>query len=143
MNVNTLTTLIPLIVLAAFMLGLLAFLRWHLRDGRRAQMQADLHKRLVDRFESPQELAAFLASEGGARLLGTQSQTVHERVLGAVQAGCILTLGGSGITSAGAIAQNMFLFGLGIVAAGIGLGFFVAAGVCWLLARRWGLVPQR
>jgi hypothetical protein len=143
MNVNTLSELIPLIALAVFMLGLLAFLRWHLRDGRRAQMQSELHNRLVDRFQSPQELAAFLASEGGARLLGTQSQTVHERVLGAVQAGCILTLGGSGVTSAGAIGQNMFLFGLGIIVTGIGLGFFVAAGVCWWLARRWGLVRAR
>jgi hypothetical protein len=143
MNANELTYLIPLVTLAFFAFGMVALLRWHVGDGRKAQLQADLHKRLVDRFESPHELAAFLSSEGGARLLNTQTRTVHERVLGAVQAGCILTLGGPAVTSAGAIGQNMFLFGLGIVIGGIGLGFFVSAGVCWMLARRWGLVTPR
>jgi hypothetical protein len=143
MNGEQLTYMIPLVTVCFFLLGTLVLLRSHLRDGRRAQMQADLHKRLVERFESPAELASFLASDAGGRLLSTQSQTVHERVLGAVQAGCILTLGGSAVTSVGAIAGNMLLFGLGIVVTGIGLGFFVAAGLCWMLARRWGLVTPR
>jgi hypothetical protein len=137
------TWIVALAILALFIFGMLVLLRRHLRESREIQMQTEVHKKLLERFESPQELSEFLSSESGRRLLTIQSDTVHDRILAAVQAGCVLTLGGPALTSAGSIGQNMFLFGLGLFVTSIGLGFFAAAALSWKLASRWGLMTRR
>lgn len=128
---------VALMVLVAFMLTLFAMLRRHLRDARQAKLQEDLHARLIDRFPDTQQLIAFLESGPGQRLLGMQTDTVHERILSAVQAGCILMFAGAGVASIPG------LIGTAIVLIFIGVGFLVSAAIAWRIAGKWGLLRRR
>lgn len=134
---------VALLVLVAFMLTLFAMLRRHLRDARQAKLQEELHTRLLDRFPDTQQLITFLESEPGRRLLGTQTDTVHERILFAVHTGCVLIFAGGGVSGLAALANQEWLLGIAIVLMFIGVGFLASAGLAWKIAGKWGLLRRR
>jgi hypothetical protein len=139
---------------AAIIIGQLALVGWlaWIIAGRlhdRARLRAELQGRMLERFASAQEFAAFLDSESGRRFLesvGGPGGVPAIRILRAVQAGIVLCALGIGIWIAGsafAPRENTVLVRAGEVALALGMGFLIAAGVSYRLSRAWGLIPKR
>lgn len=118
------------------------------RLTRLAQAQIELQGKLIDRFGSTAELAAYLNSEAGRKLLevaAVERSTPHARVLGAIQTGVVLLFGGSAfLFMRGAIPSSLegFTF-VGTLGVCLGLAFLVSAALAWGLSRRWGLIADR
>ncbi|HVS03235.1 MAG TPA: hypothetical protein VMT16_10740 [Thermoanaerobaculia bacterium] len=137
--------------------GFMAVLGWILRtfsDNRRrvkiAEAHAALHRDLLHKFGSSEELLAYLGSDAGRELLGTtalERPAPLARILGAVQAGILLTAVGAalflarGLEGMGRDAYTGFAF-LGILALAVGLGFLASAAASWALAAKLGLMAS-
>ena len=138
-----------------FALAFLGSIAWGVWLGARrrqalAQAQADLQHRLLDKFNSPQELGEFLQTEGGRRFVqGLTTGRWHpgRRILLALQIGTVVSLLGMATLCLGFIypkshagAHPAVIFGLLILAAGI--GFLISAGISYKLSKAWGLFPE-
>jgi hypothetical protein len=147
--------------LAAF-LGFLVALIWMVRvflENRRwsrvFKLQSEVHGKLIDKFTSTQELAAYMETESGKRFLEAAPIPVSiepaqrvpnavARVLTPLQIGIVLVLLGIGLLSlrhAGPEMETPMLF-IGTVVLMPGIGFIISAGITWLLAARLGLMPE-
>lgn len=108
--------------------------------------QAELHTRLLERFGSAQELATYLESEAGRKMLDVrlfQRIEPYARLLSAVRTGILVIAAGLGLlVITGMVpgqARDAFTV-LGTLGLVLGAGFLVSAGVSYLLARRLGLL---
>lgn len=113
-----------------------------------ASMQVEMQTRLIDKFDNAEDLRTYLDSEGGKQLLKAtpvEKASPYGRILGSIQAGVILTLGGLAVFlirnhvpgDSGEDFAMMFLGALGIA---IGLGFLISATAAFWLSRSWGLI---
>ncbi len=143
------------LVPAIIIVGLATVLFWILRtfsdnNTRRklAETRAGIHRDLVTRFSSSDELLGYLRSDAGRRLLvasDVETPNPVKRILAAVQTGIIMAavgialLGLSQASHYGDDARSGFGF-LGTMALAVGLGFLVSAAASWLLSRRLGLI---
>lgn len=136
-------------------IAFMAILAWIIRifqTNRRilklASMQVEMQGRLIDKFDNADELRTYLESEGGKQLIQAaplEKASPYGRILGSIQAGVILTLGGLAVFlvrnhvpgDSGEDFAMMFLGALGIA---IGLGFLVSAIAAFWLSRSWGLI---
>lgn len=106
---------------------------------------AELHAKLLERFATGQELLSYLQTEEGKRFVETASIEHNNpmwRILGAIQAGVILTLIGIALLFLrGRIAggDDAFL-GFGAVVLALGVGFLISAGISWTLSKSMGLL---
>jgi hypothetical protein len=143
-------------------LGFLGALIWLIRallENRRwsriFKLQSDVHGRLIDKFGSSQELAAYMDTEAGKRFLEAapipvgfeQEQRIPNaiaRVLTPLQIGIVLVLLGLGcyLLRSASTNTNIPMLVFGTLALMPGLGFIISAGVTWVLAGRLGLMPQ-
>lgn len=147
--------------LAAFV-GFLVALAWLVRvflENRRwsrvFKLQSEVHGKLIDKFTSNQELAAYMESESGKRFLEAAPIPVSiepaqrvpnavARVLTPLQIGIVLVLLGMGLLllrHAGPEMETPMLF-FGTVVLMPGIGFIISAGITWMLAARLGLMPE-
>lgn len=138
-----------------------AWVIWAIMNNRRrskvAEVQAQMHAKLLERFGSSQEMLAYLNSEAGARFL--DSATIEQtkplgRVLGSVQAGLILVFVGIAMfivratmpsetfnaidraqTAHGLLAVSLLLLALG-------LGFLASSAASYKLSKNWGLFDR-
>lgn len=135
--------------------GFLAVIGWVIRTvavnwrlHRTVKLQAEIQERMLDRFESTDQLAEFLSGDAGARFLESatfERNRPHGRILGSIQAGIIVTF-----VSIALIwlhgqwhwADEELLF-LGALGLALGLGFLVSAGVAYALSKSWGLMNGR
>lgn len=108
------------------------------------RLTAETQNRLLDRIGTTAEFSEFLESEGGRRLLDSMSaeqpeSSARRRVLGAVQAGTVLSFLGVGLLLIGsAVPYDDGAFSiLGGVALSTGLGFLASAAVSSRLMRAW------
>lgn len=142
-------------------LGFLAVLLWMVRifvENRRwakvFKLQSDVHGRLIDKFSTSQELAAYMETDAGKRFLEAapiavnldNSQRVPNavaRVLTPLQIGVVMALLGVGLLSLRHAGPDMDapMLVLGTVVLMPGIGFILSAGLTWLLASRLGLMP--
>jgi len=147
----------PIIALVVFLVAVAWLTRMFLENrrwGRIFKLQSEVHARLIDKFSSSQELAAYMETEAGKRFLEAApipvnmetSQRVPNavaRVLTPLQIGVVLVLLGTGfmlLRHAGPdLDEPMLIFGT--VALMPGIGFILSAGITWLLAARLGLMP--
>ena len=143
------------IVPAIIIVGLAALLFWILRtfsdnNTRRKVLEtrAGIHRDLVNRFGSGEELVAFLSSAAGREVFGTaaaETPNPFKRILAAVQTGIVLVAVGSGLFLLsqtgwyGSDGRDGFAF-LGILSFALGLGFLASAIASWKLSRRFGLI---
>jgi hypothetical protein len=109
-------------------------------------------ERILDRFNSTDELLAFVRSDEGKQLLYGRTAAVNPRrsVLRFVQIGLVLfSLGAaflanawrlSGETDINFVRKVEDLRYWGTAAVAIGAGLLVVAGVSYVIARRWGLI---
>jgi hypothetical protein len=145
---NTLEVVAPVIAL----IGMFGMIVWivrltqsHKRTSKLVQIQADLRSRLLERFDSAQELTEYLQSEAGLRFLESvpaEKTSPYNRILGSLQAGIILSLCGGAflfLRTAIAGAEEAFAF-LGALALALGLGFLLSAGAAYILSKSWGLI---
>jgi hypothetical protein len=113
-----------------------------------------VHGKLIDKFSSSQELAAYMETDAGRRFLEAAPIPVNfgaerrvpnavARVLTPVQIGVVLVLLGIGFLSLRHAAPDMELpmRVLGTVILMPGIGFIISAGITWVLASRLGLMP--
>jgi hypothetical protein len=139
----------PMIVtLLTFAAGIL-LTRWglaHARFKREAEMQLQLHTRLIDKFGTPKELGEYLQSDAGRAFLTPQPAeraAPSRRVLASAQAGIVLAfVGGTvlylrDVEGPGNTMQTLTV--LGGVTLALGLGFIASATLAYVLSSRWGL----
>lgn len=126
------------------------------RWNRIFKMQSEVHGRLIDKFGTNQELAAYMQTEAGKRFLEAAPIPVNfgpeqrvpnavARVLTPVQIGVVMVLLGIGflaLRNAGTDMHTPMLV-LGMVVLMPGIGFIISAGITWVLATRMGLMPPR
>lgn len=133
------------IILGMFCLvGFLLYLGF---NAIRYTRQTTLHKALLERFASAQDLAAFLETSAGQRFLAELSSgaaSPFQSVLGSIQNGILaLFLGAGFFPLGGAFKDGRVVMGIGIVLILVGFGFLTSALVTYLLSRWWGLLPGR
>ena len=125
------------------------------RWSRTFKMQSDVHAKLIERFSSSQELAAYVESEAGKRFLEAapiavgfeQNQRMPNavaRILTPMQIGVVMVLLGIGFFLLRNVNadMNIPMLVLAVVATMPGIGFILSAGVTWVLAHRLGLIPD-
>jgi hypothetical protein len=132
-----------------------AFLE-HRRWNRIFKLQSEVHGKLIDKFGSGQELAAYMETEAGKRFLEAAPISVGfepqqrvpnavARVLTPLQIGIVLILLGMGCYLLRYVSSDlktpMLVFGT--LALMPGLGFIISAGITWVLAGRLGLMPEK
>ena len=135
MNPAVLGTLIPF---GAFVM--VVFIVWFETRQKQTRVQArtELHKHLLDKFGSGTELAQFLETEGGKKMvedLGKDRVSPKERALKHVVAGTVLTCLGVGFLILIYKEPDLVIPG-GILLA-IGIGFLIAAFVSLRLSKSW------
>lgn len=144
-------------------LGCFAALAWIIfifvqnrRWNRAFKQQGDIHSRLIDKFSSNQELAAYMQTEAGQRFLslspsslgaesGVRMPNTVSRVLTSLSTGIVLALLGIGfllLRNAGTDTPEPMLI-TGTLLLMPGIGFILSAGATWVLARRLGLMPEK
>jgi hypothetical protein len=125
------------------------------RWSRIFKLQSEVHGRLIDKFSTTQELAAYMGTEAGRRFLEAAPIPVGfepeqrvpnaiARVLTPLQVGIVLVLLGIGFFMLRNIdpdAHQPMLI-LGTITLMPGLGFIISAGITWVLAGRLGLMPK-
>jgi hypothetical protein len=125
------------------------------RWSRIFKLQSEVHARLIDKFGSTQELAAYMETEAGRRFLEAapipigfetdqRMPNAVARVLMPLQIGIVLVLLGAGLLFLRNANPNLDIpmLVLGTVILMPGLGFIISAGITWLLAGRLGLIPD-
>jgi hypothetical protein len=149
----------PLLGVSVF-LGALIWLIRSVMENRRwnriFKLQSEVHGKLIDKFSSIQELAAYMETEAGRRFLEAapipvgfeQEQRVPNalaRVLTPLQIGIVLVLLGLGcyLLRFASTDMKIPMLVLGTLALMPGLGFIISAGVTWVLAGRLGLMPEK
>lgn len=151
----------PIAALGAFacFLGTLAWLIRQLLENRRwsriFKLQSDVHARLIEKFGTTQELAAYMETEAGKRFLeaapipiGIENDqrmpNAVARVLTPLQIGVVLVLLGVGFFLLRNVHPDIRIpmLILGTIALMPGIGFILSAGITWLLAGRLGLIPD-
>jgi len=120
------------------------------RWSRVFKLQSEVHGRLIDKFGSSQELAAYMETEAGKRFLEAAPIAVGfepekripnaiARVLLPLQIGIVLVLLGLGcyLLRSASTELNISMLVLGTLALMPGLGFIISAGMTWVLAVAW------
>ncbi|HUB52350.1 MAG TPA: hypothetical protein VL986_09400 [Terracidiphilus sp.] len=125
------------------------------RWNRTFKMQSEVHSRLIDKFSTNQELAAYMETEAGKRFLeaapiatginpGPYVPNVVARVLTPLQIGFVMVLLGIGFIMLRHVgddtAESMMITGTVMLMPGI--GFILSAGATWAVAHRLGLMPD-
>jgi hypothetical protein len=148
----------PLLAFVAFLIVLGWLVRVFLENRRWSRvfkLQSEVHGKLIDKFSSSQEIAAYMETEAGKRFLEAAPIPVNiepaqrvpnavARILTPLQTGVVLVLLGVGLLLLRHSIPDMdspILF-FGTVALMPGIGFIISAGISWLMASRLGLMPQ-
>jgi hypothetical protein len=151
--------LIPLIGIPAFFFIMILIIRLFLesrRWNRALKVQSEVHSKLIDRFSSSQDLAAYMQTESGKKFLeaspmalgadaSMQMPNVVARVLTPLTAGIVLVLSGIGLVALRGIDADMTtpMLVLGTLALMPGIGFILSAGATWIVAKRLDMLPER
>ena len=142
--------LVPVLIVGS-VFGALSFFTWVIVDGLRRKQQlrvlADFHNKLLERISDGKELAEFMDSPGGLRLvdsISTERTHPAQRVLRAVQIGIVLCAAGIGCRVVGWQANldpegvQGFII-LGILLLSVGIGYLVSAAAAFGLGQVLGV----
>jgi hypothetical protein len=127
----------------AFVIGLLLW-----RGQEKARLRTQLHGKLIERCASAEDLARFLETDSGRRLLDAVSPGRATNpawaLVATVQVGLVLAVLGLGVlygVSLGKIGSDYTPGGIMVLA--LGAGLLLASEVSQRLCRRYGLLPPR
>lgn len=150
----------PMLVIAVFVAAafwiavvLIRFALEHSRWYRAFKGQTEIQSRLLDKFTTGEELTAYMATDAGRRMFqvpvtpvtsdGARPMGMLGRILMPLQIGVVLVFIGLGLQLLRLRFPNedgLLAVGTVIIALGAGLG--AAAGISWLMARRYGLLNR-
>lgn len=123
------------------------------RWSRLSKVQAEVHSKLMDRFNSNEDLLAYIKSPAGAKFLESSPITLDPgprtlgaplgRILWSLQGGVVLMCAGIGLWIVSArveaeAAQAIQAFG--VLALALGTGFVISAIISYGVARKLGLI---
>jgi hypothetical protein len=147
----------PLLAFLGFLVAFTWMIRVFIENrrwGRIFKLQSDVHARLIEKFSTSQELAAYMETDAGRRFLEAAPIPVNlesdrrvpnavARVLTPLQIGVVMVLLGTGFMllrhSGPDLDEPMLILGTIVLMPGI--GFILSAGITWALAARLGLMP--
>ncbi len=151
--------MVPIILFPAFLLAIVWVVRIFVENrrwNRTFKLQSEVHGRLIDKFTSSQELAAYMQTEAGKRFLeaspaalgtdmGVRMPNVVARVLTPLTAGIVLVLSGIGLLLLRNAQPDMTtpMLVLGTLSLMPGIGFILSAGATWIVAKRLGMLPEK
>jgi hypothetical protein len=129
--------------------GSIAFVIWVItttvRRYKIARLQSEVQNRMLDRFSSSQDLAAFAQTDAGKQMLESlkvETVSAYTRIIASVQAGIVMLLVGGAMLMLRArvpdAADGFTVFGTLIIAMGIGLG--ISSGVAYVLSKSFHLL---
>lgn len=124
----------------------------HRRWSRLSNVQAEVHNKLMDRFATNEDLLNYIQTPAGKRFLESAPLQLEAgprpasapvtRILWSVQAGLVLFAAGAGLMIVSNNVQQEVvqpLYGFGILAMSLGVGFVLSSFVSYVLSRRLGL----
>lgn len=115
----------------------------------RAQIKAqtEFHNKLLEKFGTGEEFAAYLKSEAGKNFFDQMTVELISplsKILNSVRIGVVLTLLGLGVGiftpqfPGPDVSNIIFLFG--VICTAIGIGFLISSAISYRLVKVWGLV---
>jgi hypothetical protein len=124
----------------------------HRRWSRLSKMQSDVHNKLLDRFQSNEEVLRYIQTAAGRKFLEAAPIPLDDapraiaapinRVLWSVQAGVILGAAGIGLKLVSWNVEKEVasaLGALGVLSIALGAGFVVSAALSYMLSKRMGI----
>ena len=153
-----LENLIPLLAFVVAM-GVLIWLIRLFTENRRwnqiFKLQMDVHGKLIEKFNSNEDLLVYMGTDAGKRFLEAAPIPVNfepeqrvssavARVLTPLQIGIVLSLLGLGLILLrhASLDLNIPMLVLGTVVLMPGLGFILSSAITWMLAGKLGLMPH-
>jgi hypothetical protein len=153
-TIDNLTIGVVVFLIASGLIWLIKTLIDQRRWSRLSKIQTDVHTKILDRFQSNDELLAYIQTPAGRRFLESTPINVDapralaspiSRILWSAQAGAVLSVLGLGIslvsrTTLEEVAAPLAAIGAVVVA--LGVGFLVSAALAYTLTRRFRLMPE-
>ena len=142
------------LIISSAILWLLRMLLQNRRWNRIFKVQTETHAKLLDKLGGSQELFAYLETDAGRKFLemapmaaameSSQRQNLLNpvsRILAPLQLGAVATLIGIGLlVIRHSLNDSGSLLLVGTIVLMLGIGFILAAGLSWILARRLGVI---
>lgn len=127
----------------------------HRRWNRLSKLQAEVHNKIMDRFQTNEDLLRYIQTSSGKRFLESAPIPLEApkplgapftRILWSTQVGVVLAMAGVGLQIVAAnvdkeVSQPMFA--MGMIGISVGLGFVLSAIVSFLISRKLGLWESR
>jgi hypothetical protein len=146
-------SIVSIFVLIAFTLAwLVRTIIEQKRWNHLSRRQSDVHNKILDRFNSSEEVLAYVKSPAGTRFLESAPIPVHSdpvrqnaplaRVLWSIQIGVIVVAAALAmllVSGRFAADGGELLFAMGAIGVGVGGGFIASAIVSIIVSRRLGL----
>lgn len=147
----------PFLAFALIFAGLFWLIRLFMENSRWSRAfkgQTEMQSRLLDKFATNEELIAYLDTDAGKRILqlsaipasidqGSRPSGMLGRMLTPLQLGVVLISIGIGLQLLRrSLPNESGLLALGTLVLSLGIGLAAAAGVSWLMARHYGLLPR-
>lgn len=112
-----------------------------------ARLQAGVQTKMLETFGSSHDLVGYVQSKEGRRFMQTlalEQSTPYSRILGAVQAGVVLSAFGAGLLIVRSHVQqgNDGLLVFGTIALSLGIGFAISAVISYMLSKTFGVLPE-
>ena len=112
----------------------------------RAELQAQVQAKLIDRFQSAPELIDFLKSSTGQEFVSgvrvKQTAYVTRRLVGSIRAAIFLVVLGIGFLALWPLTSESGFIYPGVLLMALGGAFYFSAIVSVKMARDWGLEQQ-
>ncbi len=138
---------VSLIVATAWVIGIIVV---SFKERANLRTRADLHNRLLEKFDSATEFVDYLKSDSGQNLIDemtVKNTSVTTKILGSIQKGIILTLVGIGLLILGNIFGSQMggdlyivLTVAGTIGIMIGIGFLISTAISYRLSKSLGLL---
>lgn len=124
-----------------------AWVAWIVLEWRKLGRKSQLLHKLLDRFQSPGELQAFLQSDAGERFLMSvkiDGLAPRERIIASFSRAALAVFLGIAVLTVGAVMPEYLRFFLsaGIVVLGLGVGLSASSLISLHLCKKWGIFNQ-
>ncbi|NQW05481.1 MAG: hypothetical protein HQ485_15870 [Acidobacteria bacterium] len=143
-------------VFAFAIVGLVRYIVEHRRWLRATRIQSEAHNRLLERFSSSEELAAYMQSPAGTQFLQAAPLAIEggarrapgapfTRILWSAQAGVVLIAAGIGLMfiQRRLIEEVAQMIGAwGTLSIAVGIGFVISSGASYVISGRMGLLDE-
>lgn len=132
------------VIVPVALFAMVVLLVWfgHRSGSIRTREQADIRKRLLDKFGSGQELTEFLGTPQGQSFLKDQEMSANgsprSRIVGLTVAGVILTMLGAAFFALMGM-KHAFVYPASIIGA-LGIGILLAAAIAHRLYKKWDML---